>query len=180
MNPASNLILIGPMGAGKSSLGKRLARRYQLSFIDLDQLIEQRTGARIPVIFELEGEAGFRRRESEALQEACKGDGRLIATGGGAVLDAANRDLLRGSGFVVWLRTSVEGQLQRLARDRSRPLLQVADRQRRLREIARQRDPLYRQTCDLEFDTAARRVALASEQLSELVDRHWQRTANAA
>lgn len=180
MNPASNLILIGPMGAGKTSLGKRLARRLGLSFVDADQAIEKQTGARIPMIFEIEGEAGFRRRESEVLAALCAGRDQLIATGGGAVLDAGNRALLQRSGYVIWLRTSVERQLERLGHDRSRPLLQVADREQRLREMAAQREPLYRETCDLVFDSEQRRVNLAVDRLATLLASRWQRDAHAA
>ncbi|MCK7595013.1 shikimate kinase [Pseudomarimonas salicorniae] len=180
MNPASNLILVGPMGAGKSSIGKRLARRFGLAFVDVDEAIEAQTGARIPVIFELEGEAGFRRRESELLAELCAGRDQLIATGGGAVLSEANRSLLSRSGFVVWLRTGVERQLDRLAQDRCRPLLQVPDRERRLRAMAAERDPLYRAVCDLAFDSDQRRVSVAAERLAGLLAGHWQRDAHAA
>ena len=180
MNPASNLILIGPMGAGKSSIGKRVARHFGLDFVDVDQLIETRTGARVPIIFEIEGEPGFRRRESDILAELCSGRGQLIATGGGAVLAAGNRDLLRRGGFVVWLRTPVERQLERLAQDRSRPLLQVPDRARHLREMARLRDPLYAETCDLVFESDQRRVGSAAERLVNALSTRWQRDAHAA
>jgi shikimate kinase len=180
MNPASNLILVGPMGAGKTSIGKRVARHFGLDFIDVDQRIESLTGARVPVIFELEGECGFRRRESELLAVLCAGRGLLIATGGGAVLAAHNRELLRHGGFVVWLRTPVERQLERLAQDRSRPLLQVPDRARHLRDMARLRDPLYAETCDLVFESDQRRVAVAAERLVAALAMRWQRDAHAA
>jgi shikimate kinase len=180
MNPASNLILIGPMGAGKSSIGRRVARHFALDFVDVDQLIEAQTGARIPMIFEVEGETGFRRRECEVLAAVCAGRGQLIATGGGAVLAEANRALMRRSGYVVWLRTSVERQLERLSQDRSRPLLQVADREQRLHSMAALRDPLYRDTCDLRFESDQRRVAVAAERLVALLTSQWQRDAHAA
>lgn len=180
MNPASNLILIGPMGAGKTSIGKRLAERFGLRFVDADQAITAHTGVPIPTIFEIEGEAGFRQRESSVLAELCAGRDQLIATGGGAVLAPANRELLSRSGFVVWLRTSVERQIERLAQDRTRPLLQVADREQRLREMAALRDPLYQQTCDVVFDSDQRRVAAASERLHALLAARWQRDAHAA
>lgn len=180
MNPASNLILIGPMGAGKTSIGKRLAERFQLAFVDLDQVIVAHTGVSIPTVFEIEGEAGFRRRESQVLAGLCAGRNQLIATGGGVVLAEGNRDLLRRSGYVVWLRTTVERQLERLAQDRTRPLLQVDDREKRLREMAALRDPLYQQCCDLVFDSDQRRVAAAAERLAALLISRWQRDAHAA
>lgn len=176
MNPAANLILIGPMGAGKTSIGKRLAQRFGLRFVDADHAIEAATGTSIRTIFELEGEAGFRQREHAVLRALCADHDQLIATGGGAVLRADNRELLQRSGFVVWLRTSVERQVERLGNDRSRPLLQTPDRESRLREIAQLRDPLYAATCDLAFDSDQRRVGVAVERLVQLVSQHWQRS----
>ena len=175
MNPAANLILIGPMGAGKTSIGKRLAQRFGLRFVDADHAIEAATGTSIRTIFELEGEAGFRQREHAVLSELCADRDQLIATGGGAVLRADNRELLQRSGFVVWLRTPVERQVERLGHDRTRPLLQTPDREARLREIAQVRDPLYAATCDFAFDSDQRRVGVAVERLVQLVTQHWQR-----
>jgi shikimate kinase len=180
MNPAPNLILIGPMGAGKTSIGRRVALRFGLQFVDADQYIEAQTGVAVRTIFELEGEAGFRRRERQALVELCARHGLLLATGGGAVLDADNRALLARSGFVVWLRTPVERQLERLGRDRSRPLLASSDRRRRLLEMAAQRDPLYAETCDLAWESDQRRVAVAAERLTQQLAECWQQTAAAA
>lgn len=180
MNPAPNLIFIGPMGAGKTSIGRRVATRLGLQFVDADQYIEAQTGVSVRMIFELEGEAGFRRRERQALSELCAREGLLIATGGGAVLDADNRALLARSGFVVWLRTAVERQLERLSRDRSRPLLAASDRRRRLLEMAALRDPLYDATCDLVWESDQRRVAVAAERLAHQLADCWQRPAAAA
>jgi shikimate kinase len=174
MNPAANLILVGPMGAGKSTIGRRLAKRFDLQLIDLDRLIEANTGARIPLIFELEGEAGFREREHAALAQVCSGEGLLIATGGGAVLRADNRELMRRSGFVVWLRTDVARQLQRLRADGSRPLLMAPDREQRLTEMAAQRNPLYREVADLIFESAQAHVGVASDRLARVLQRRWQ------
>jgi shikimate kinase len=180
MNPASNLILIGPMGAGKTSIGRRLAERLGLYFVDVDQYVVEHTGVTVPTIFELEGEPGFRRRERQALLDLCRADGQLIATGGGAVLDPANRELLASRGFVVWLRTSVEHQLDRLGRDRTRPLLAAPDRRQRLQELAVVRDPLYAKTCDLAFESDHRRVMVAAERLAALLADAWQRSSKAA
>jgi shikimate kinase len=180
MNPASNLILVGPMGAGKTTIGRRLGKRFGLAFVDLDREIEQRCGARIPLIFEHEGEAGFREREHSALTEvlASSGAGLLLATGGGAVLRADNRALLQAGGFVVWLRTSVGEQLKRLRNDGSRPLLAVPDREQRLLAMAELRDPLYRQVCDLVFESNQPNIGAAAERLARVLERRWQRPAS--
>ncbi len=177
MNPASNLILIGPMGAGKSTIGKRLALRLGLSFLDLDDWIEDHCGATIPLIFEVEGEAGFRKREHEALVDAVKCGGRLIATGGGCVLREDNREVIRGGGFVVWLAASVEEQLRRLARDRKRPLLRAPDREARLRTLAAERDPIYAGLADFRYLAGATTPERAAADLAHRLDGAWQRLA---
>lgn len=179
MNPAPNLILIGPMGAGKSCIGRRLAERYGLRLADADREIEQRTGASVTTIFECEGEAGFRARERAALTELLAGDGVLLATGGGAVLDPGNRQLLHARGFVVHLHVAPEQQLERLARDRTRPLLARADRDSVLRELALVREPLYAQIADLRFDTAQLCAAEATAQLAQRLESVWQRGQSA-
>lgn len=152
MNARSNLILIGPMGVGKTTHGKWLARQLAKTFIDLDAYIENRTGASVVDIFELEGEAGFRRRESEALAAVLANDDQIIATGGGAVLNEVNRDLMRQRGLVVHLHIPPEQQLQRLANDRKRPLLQGEDRAVRLQQLYEVRTPLYRNCADISLD----------------------------
>lgn len=174
MNPAPNLVLVGPMGAGKTSLGKRLAERLGLQFADADRDIELRTGASVGAIFDYEGEAGFRARERAALAQLLAGSGRLIATGGGAVLDPDNRRQLRARGFVVWLQVDVAAQIERLARDRSRPLLQGDDRLQRLQRLAAERTPLYAQVADLAFDTRGLAVAEAAGALATLLQTHWR------
>lgn len=178
MNPAPNLVFIGPMGAGKTSIGKRVAARLGLRFVDVDQQLEETTGARIPLIFECEGEAGFRARESALLDELCKRDGLLIATGGGAVLAPDNRRALRAHGFVVHLDVDVERQLRRLARDRSRPLLASGDRREKLTALAAQRDALYAETADLSFDPGDVGVGTAAERLCRVLQDRWQRSAH--
>lgn len=179
MDTAPNLILIGPMGAGKSAIGRRLAERLGLEFVDADRRLEALTGAEIPLIFECEGEAGFRARERALLAELCAGGGQLIATGGGAVLDPDNRRLLRERGLVVHLHASVGQQLRRLHRDRSRPLLQAPDRRQRLLALAAHRDPLYAECADLRLDTDGLTVAQACERLLPTIAHHWRPTETA-
>lgn len=177
MNPAPNLVLVGPMGAGKSSIGRRLAERFGLRFVDADREIEARTGATIPTIFECEGEAGFRARERSVLAALLADADTVVATGGGAVLDEGSRRLLRERGFVVHLQVAVGAQLERLARDRSRPLLAGGDREEVLRRLAAVRDPLYAEVADLQFDTGAVPSADAAAHLGHLLDAAWQRGA---
>jgi len=176
---APNLVLVGPMGAGKSSIGRRLAGRLGLRFVDADRAIEDATGATVPVIFECEGEAGFRARESALIAELCAGEGQLIATGGGAVLDERNRAVLRERGFVVYLRVGIEQQLRRLARDRTRPLLAGADRRERLQQLAAQRGPLYDAIADLTFDCDRLTVADAVARLATELAPRWRPEAAA-
>lgn len=179
MNPASNLILVGPMGAGKTCIGKRLAGHFGLRLVDADREIEQQAGTSINTIFEHEGEAGFRARERTALASLLRDDGLVVATGGGAVLDADNRRLLRERGFVVHLHVSVPQQLERLARDRSRPLLARGDREDVLRTLSELRAPLYREVADLYFDTDACNSLEAAARLAKELDARWQRPAAA-
>lgn len=168
------------MGSGKTTIGKRLARRFGLRFVDSDQAIESCTGTTVSTIFEIEGEAGFRRREEQTIEKLCAGGDQLIATGGGAVLSERNRSQLQQHGFVVWLRTPVERQLERLSHDRSRPLLQQGNRRQKLRDLAHHRDPLYAAVCDLVFDSDQRKVAVAADRLGDILDQRWQRGEAAA
>lgn len=173
MNPASNLILVGPMGAGKSALGRRLAERFGLRFVDLDHAIETAAGRNIPAIFAAEGEAAFRALERAKLAELLAGDGLLLATGGGAVLDAGNRACMRERGFVVHLHVDLDTQLQRLASDRKRPLLAVPDREAVLRRLAEERAPLYAEVADLRFVSRAGALGDACGRLSVLLRDRW-------
>lgn len=148
-----NVILIGPMGAGKSTIGRLLAKELKYCFKDSDREIEARTGADIPWIFDVEGEEGFREREEAMIAELAAEQGIVLATGGGVVMREANRRALSAGGLVVYLRTSVEQQLQRTAKDRQRPLLQTPDPEKVLRELMARRDPLYREIADLIIET---------------------------
>lgn len=159
MKPPDNIFLVGPMGAGKSTIGRQLARALRVQFLDSDHVIEQRTGANIPLIFELEGEAGFRAREKAVIDELTQLQGIVLATGGGAVLDPENRARLASRGQVIYLCTSVDQQLARTARDRNRPLLQTENPRARLEELLRVREPLYREIADLTVNTNGRRVS---------------------
>jgi shikimate kinase len=169
MGKAVNLFLVGPMGAGKTTIGRQLARTLGLAFHDSDREIESRTGADIPLIFDLEGEAGFRARERAVLEELTRLDEAVLATGGGAVLDARNREDLRAGGRVIYLETSVAQQLERTTRGH-RPLLHTDDRRARLEALMATRDPLYREVADLVVKTDGRSVqAVAAEILRRLV-----------
>ena len=172
--PAPNLVLVGPMGAGKSAIGRRLAERLALPFADLDEDIEAATGAAIPLIFDCEGESGFRARERAALDARLAGGGLVLATGGGAVLDPGNRRRLRERGYVVWLRSTVDTQLERLARCGHRPLLLRPDRGAVLRALAVERGPLYEEVADLAFDTDGMTPGEAAGHLATLVHARWQ------
>lgn len=150
---SENIFLIGLMGAGKSTIGRQLAARTGKQFMDSDKEIEQRTGATIELIFEIEGEQGFRERESRVIEELTENSGIVLATGGGAVLSADNREWLKQRGTVVYLNTSPEVLHARTANDQNRPLLQTGDKYGRLIELLAERDPLYRRTADLIVDT---------------------------
>ncbi|MCS2608414.1 shikimate kinase AroK [Halomonas dongshanensis] len=156
MQELPNVFLIGPMGAGKSTIGRLLAAELSREFFDSDHVIQDRCGADIPWIFDVEGEQGFRLREMQMIDELTQYEGIVLATGGGAVLREENRRALRERGTVVYLMTTVEQQLKRTARDRNRPLLQCADRERVLNDMFTQRDPLYRATADIPVRTDRR------------------------
>ncbi|MDA3914349.1 shikimate kinase [Oleiagrimonas sp.] len=175
MNPSSNLFLIGPSGAGKTSIGRRLAEHYGLIFLDLDREIEEHTGVDVSTIFEIEGEAGFRQREASMLAQCSEREGVLLATGAGAILDPKSRRLLHQTGFVVWMQASVDQQLQRLQRDRARPLLVGVDRNARLTAMAAQRNPLYQEIAELDIPGHNERTSRAFARCVRRIEAQWQR-----
>jgi shikimate kinase len=166
-----NIILIGPMGSGKSTIGNIIARRLHREFRDSDHFIEERTGVDIARIFDIEGEEGFRERESNALRELLGENNRVIATGGGSVLRAENRKLLKQKGYIVFLDTTVKQQMQRLRRDKKRPLLQTENPRERLESLLAERRPIYLDLADLAVKTDRRMARrLAADIISQLPD----------
>lgn len=162
--PGRSVFLVGPMGSGKTTVGRQLARLLGYRFVDSDAEIEARTGVDIAYIFEKEGESGFRARESEALDRLTQLPGIVLGTGGGAVLAAGNRERLAARGVVVYLQTAVQQQLSRTRRSKRRPLLDTADPRGRLTELMRQREPLYQSIAALTVPTNGRRsVVVAAE-----------------
>ena len=168
MKHPQNLFLVGPMGAGKSAVGRQLARLLHLDFVDSDEEVESRTGVDIPFIFEKEGEAGFRRRETTVIDDLSQQEGIVLATGGGAIMDPQNRNHLGARGFVVYLRTSVDQQLSRTRKGRERPLLRNDDPRAVLEALMATREPLYREIADLTVDTDSRKVR---DVVNEIIDR---------
>lgn len=172
MSTAVNIFLVGPMGAGKTTVGKRLAETRGMEFIDSDNEIEVRTGVDIPLIFEKEGEEGFRRREKLVIAELAQRSHVVLATGGGAVLDPESRQWLAARGMVVYLYASVDQQLQRTARTDHRPLLQnVPDRRQTLQQLFDVRDPLYREIADLIVHTDGRNARVLAREIEDHIDR---------
>jgi shikimate kinase len=169
MNRTQNVFLVGPMGAGKSAVGRQLARLLHLDFVDSDEEIEARTGVDVPFIFEKEGEAGFRKREAKVIDDLTRRDRIVLATGGGVIIDPANRNHLGARGFVIYLHTSVDQQLARTRKGRDRPLLANDDPRVILEALMEVREPLYREIADLTVDTDGRKVrAVAGEILEKL------------
>jgi 3-dehydroquinate synthase len=167
---SENVFLVGLMGSGKTTIGRLLARRLNKRFIDSDHAIEARTGATIPWIFEIEGEASFRRREADMIRELTSQRGIVLATGGGAVLDAANRAHLAERGTVIYLRAGISSILQRTSHDKNRPLLQTADPRKKLEELLAQREPLYREIADLVIDTGRPNVQSMVQTILDQLD----------
>lgn len=170
MTKPNRIFLIGPMGAGKTTIGKQLAQQLGMDFEDTDQEIQRRTGVDIPTIFEYEGEAGFRTRERQVVDDLTQHEGVVLATGGGAVMDPDNRRHLSARGLVVYLACSVDQQFDRTHRDRNRPLLQTEDPRSRLQELMTIRDPLYRETADMVVSTEGRSAASVTRDIIKQID----------
>lgn len=169
MSSPDNIFLIGLMGAGKSTIGRQLARRLGKEFRDSDGEIEKRTGVNIDVIFDIEGEPGFRRRETEMLQELTAVRGIVLATGGGAVLAPENQVLLKDNGFIIYLKATAEHLAGRLRLDRRRPLLQSGDKLTKIRELLERREPVYQELADLVIETNERSIYRVVSEISKKV-----------
>ena len=167
-----NIYLIGPMGSGKTAVGKQLAEELGLEFFDSDLEIERRTGVDIPYIFEMEGEAGFRAREADVIAELAKRRDVVVATGGGAILSETTRERLAATGLVFYLQTDVDEQLKRTRRTRHRPLLMNKNRREVLEELAAARAPLYTALADVAIDTSGKRVRAVAAALAEAAAQH--------
>ena len=165
MRDSCNIYLVGLMGAGKTTVGKQLAHRLGKNFHDADHEVEQRTGVRVATIFEIEGEAGFRAREVEAIERLTQLENVVLATGGGAVLDERNRERLRTRGYVVYLHGQPRDLWQRTRHDKSRPLLSGSDPLTKLKQLYAVRDPLYREIAELILDTGKQSVSSLMRQL---------------
>ncbi len=168
-NNTGNIFLVGLMGAGKSTIGRQLARELGKQFRDSDSEIEKRTGVSIDVIFDIEGEQGFRRRETGMLQELVEERGIVLATGGGAILASENRQLLRDNGLIIYLKASAEHLAGRVKLDRRRPLLQTGDKLATMRELMTQREPVYQQLADMVVETNNRSIPRVVREISKMI-----------
>jgi 3-dehydroquinate synthase len=171
LNSTTNIFLVGLMGSGKTTIGRALAKRLNKRFIDADHEIEARTGATIPLIFEIEGEASFRQREADVIRDLTAQEGIVLATGGGAVLNETSRQLLKERGIVVYLRASVSSILQRTSHDRHRPLLQTADPKARIEELSHQRAPLYQEIAHIIVETGRPNVQSVVQNILAQLDK---------
>ena len=160
------------MGSGKSTIGRLLSNELKLEFVDSDKVIVDRAGADIPWIFDVEGEEGFRDREQTVIDLITQQDDIVLATGGGAVMRPANREFLRSRGFVIYLETSIDQQIERTARDRNRPLLQTQDPRKTLETLLEKRDPLYRDTADIILRTDRRHPRMVISEIVKALKKH--------
>ena len=164
-----NIILVGLMGAGKSTVGRYLAKRMRRKFYDSDSVITERTGVSIPTIFEIEGEHGFREREEQAITELTQKEGIILATGGGSVIREVNRKAIRRSGTVVYLRGSAELLFSRISHDSNRPLMKTDNPLQTLRDLLAERDPLYMSVADLVINTGKQKVPVLLKEIERKV-----------
>lgn len=165
-----NIFLIGPMGAGKSTIGRQLAQLLNMDFLDSDSVIEERAGADIDWIFDIEGEAGFRKREERILNELTQAQGLVLSTGGGSIISKNNRNVLSARGIVVYLETTVDKQFERTQRDKKRPLLQTEDPYQTLVELAQVRNPLYEEIADITIKTDEQSAKVVANQIIDMMD----------
>lgn len=177
MQGARNVFLVGMMGAGKTTAGRLLARRLKRTFLDSDQEIERRCGVKVPVIFEIEGEAGFRQREAAVIAELTAREDVVLATGGGAVLAEANRRHLAARGTVIYLHAPPPALYERVRQDRNRPLLATGDPLARLHELYAVRDPLYREIADIVVDTGRQSAQTLARRLLAQLKEEWKLSA---
>jgi len=167
---SGNLILVGMMGSGKTTMGRALARHLGKVFVDSDEEIIKRTGVTVPHIFDIEGESGFRLRETAVIKDLVGRDNMVMATGGGAVLSEQNREMLRQNGIVIYLKANVHDLWQRTKHDRNRPLLQTQDPHAKLTELFEQRDPIYQQLSDIAVQSGKQSVHALMLQLTDKID----------
>jgi|TARA_B110000444_G_scaffold257725_1_gene296834 shikimate kinase len=163
------LLIIGPMASGKSTIGLKLANRLNLDFVDTDQQVEDRAGAEISWIFDIEGESGFRIREEEVLKEVCLNDEIVISTGGGIIIEKNNRKLISESGVVIYLEVSIQTQLERTLMDKSRPLLDGKDKEQTLKNLKKQRTPLYEEIANITIEAGDRSNNQVVEEILKLL-----------
>jgi len=163
------LLIIGPMASGKSTIGLKLANRLNLDFVDTDQQVEDRAGAEISWIFDIEGESGFRIREEEVLKEVCLNDEIVISTGGGIIIEKNNRKLISESGVVIYLEVSIQTQLERTLMDKSRPLLNSKDKEQTLKNLKKQRTPLYEEIANITIKAGDRSNNQVVEEILKLL-----------
>ncbi|TBR44705.1 shikimate kinase AroK [Marinomonas agarivorans] len=177
MTHVPNIILVGPMGAGKTTIGRLLAQSLGRDFLDSDRVIEENAGADIPWIFEKEGEQGFRRRETSTLQQLTQEYGAkvVLATGGGAIMRKDNRTILQQGGLVIYLYATISQQVQRTSRTNHRPLLKTGNRQQILTDLFKERDPLYRETADVIVKTDSRNPKLVANKVLGAIEQHMKK-----
>ena len=172
INQKGNIILIGPMGSGKTSTGKMLAKEMGYVFLDTDEEVTKRTGVSIAYIFDVEGEEGFRKRECLALKECLNNNNMILSTGGGIVLSKENRDLLQDRGTVVYLQTSIRSQVKRTSSTNNRPLLQNKDPEETLEKLMLTRAPLYEEIADITIMTDNKSLQEMSKEIQRAINEH--------